>query len=76
MLPVVLLGLRDGGRRNAAARSRAACGGYPSFGLAWTILQEEQRLQADHSARVQESINIQLGGPEKLTGADEPQHAL
>ena len=37
---------------------------------------EEQRLQADHAARLQESANFQLGGPEKLTGAHDPQHAL
>ena len=37
---------------------------------------EEQRLRADHAARVQESVNFQPGGPEKLTGAHDPQHAL
>ena len=30
---------------------------------------EEQRLQADHAARLQESANFQLVGTEKLTGA-------
>ena len=37
---------------------------------------EEQRSRADHAARVQESVNFQPGGPEKLTGAHDPQHAL
>ena len=37
---------------------------------------EEQRLEPDHAARLQESANFQLGGPEKLTGAHDPQHAL
>ena len=37
---------------------------------------EEQRLQADHAARLQESANFQLGGPEKLTGAHHPRHTL
>ena len=29
---------------------------------------------AEEAAR--ESVNVQLGGPEKLTGAHDPQHAL
>ena len=38
---------------------------------------EERRLQADHAARLQESSNFQLRGPEKLlTGAHDPRHAL
>ena len=37
---------------------------------------EEQGLQADHAARVLESANFQLGGPEKLIGAHDAQHAL
>ena len=37
---------------------------------------EAQRLQADHAARLQESPNFQLGIPEKLTSAHDPQHAL
>ena len=32
--------------------------------------------KADHATGVEESANFQLGGPEKLTGADDPQHAL
>ena len=35
---------------------------------------EEQRLQADHATRMQVSASFQLGGPEKLTGAHDPQH--
>ena len=37
---------------------------------------EEQHLQADHAASLQESANFQLGGQEKLAGAHDPQHAL
>ena len=37
---------------------------------------EEQRLRADHAARVQESVNFQPGGREKLTDTHDPQHAL
>ena len=37
---------------------------------------EEQRLQAVHATRQQETANFQLGGPEKFTGADDPRHAL
>ena len=37
---------------------------------------EEQRLQADHPARLQESANVQLGVPATLTGAHDPRHAL
>ena len=33
-------------------------------------------LQAEHAVRLQETANFQLGGPEKLTGAHDPQHAL
>ena len=36
----------------------------------------EQRLQADQAARLQESANFQLGGPEKLICAHDPQHVL
>ena len=37
---------------------------------------DAQRLQAEHAVRLQESANFQLGGPEKLTGANDPRHAL
>ena len=35
-----------------------------------------QHLQAAHAVRQQETVNIRLGGPEKLTRADDPRHAL
>ena len=44
-----------------------------SHGLAWTIHQKNSDCK---QTRVQESANFQVGGPEKLTGADDPQHAL
>ena len=59
-------------RRRVAAQQ--AAGSLPWIGV--DDPPEEQRLQADHANRVQESANFQLGGPEKLTGADDPQHAL
>ena len=34
------------------------------------------RLQAEHAVRVQETANFQLGGPEKLTGANDPRHVV
>ena len=37
---------------------------------------EEQRLQADHAARLQESANFQLGGPENFTGAHDLRNVL
>ena len=37
---------------------------------------EEQRLQADHAVRLQESAYFQLGGPAKLASAHDPRHAL
>ena len=37
---------------------------------------EVQRLQAEHAVRLQENANVQLGGPEKLTGANDPRHVL
>ena len=54
-----------------------AGGGHPS--LDWrqrSCRGTEQRLQANHTVRLQESANFQLGGPEKLTGAHDPRHAL
>ena len=59
--------LRIGGSRDARKHCRSASGKQPA---------EEQRLQADHAAKLQESANFQLGGPEKLSGAHDPQHAL
>ena len=35
-----------------------------------------QRLQAEHTAKLQIISNFQLGGPENLTGADDPRHDL
>ena len=54
--------------------ARQAAGTLPWVGV--NDPAEEQRLQANHAARLQESANFQLGGPEKLTGAHDPQHAL
>ena len=59
-------------RRRAAAQQ--AAGSLPWIGV--DDPSEEQRLQADHATRMQESVNFQLGGPEKFTGAHDPQHAL
>ena len=54
--------------------ARQAAGTVPWVGV--TDPAEEQRLQADHAARLQESSNFQLGGPEKLTGSHDPRRAL
>ena len=62
MPPGVQPGPRTGGGRDARKHSRAAA--------------EEQRLQADHAARLQESAKYQLDGPEKLTGAHDPQQRV
>ena len=53
--------------------ARQAAGSLPWIGV--NDSAEVQRLQADHVARLQESANFQLGGPEKLTGAHDSQHA-
>ena len=53
--------------------ARQASGSLPWIGV--VDASEEQRLQADHATRVQETVNFQLGSQEKLTGADDPQHA-
>ena len=37
---------------------------------------ETQRLQAEHAAQVENVSNVQLGGSETLTGADDPRHTL
>ena len=39
-------------------------------------LSETKRLPAGHTAKMQIISYFQLGGPEKLTGADDPRHAL
>ena len=49
-------------RRRVAARQ--AAGSLPWIGVEDKL--EEQRLQADHATRVQESANFQLGGPLRL----------
>ena len=59
-------------RERMAARQVA--GSLPWIGV--DDPPEEQRLQADHATMLQETANFQLGGPEKLTGADDPRHAL
>ena len=64
-----LLGWWRQNRGDAWLRSKAA------GSLSWIGVEdpsEEQRLQADHATRVQESANFQLGGPEMLTGAHDP----
>ena len=53
--------------------ARQAAGTLPCIGV--NDPSEEQRLQADHAARLQESGNFQLGSPEKLTGAHDPRDA-
>ena len=35
-----------------------------------------QRLQAENAVRMLRIYNFQLGGPKKLTGADDPRNAL
>ena len=54
--------------------ARQAAGALPWIGV--NDSAEEQRLQANHAASLQESANFQLGGPAKLTGAHDPRHAL
>ena len=59
-------------RRSEAAQQVA--GSLPWIGV--DNPTEEQQLRADHATRMQESADFQLGGPEKLTDAHDPQHAL
>ena len=54
--------------------ARQAAGTLPLIGA--TDDAELQQLRADHLTRLQESANFLLGGPEKRTGAHDPQHAL
>ena len=51
--------------RGSTAARPAACT-LPRIGV--NDPADEQRLQADHAARLQESANFQLGGLERLTG--------
>ena len=65
-------------RQWAETRERIAAQ-QPAGSLPWIGVDdpsEPQRLQADYAARVHETANFQLGGREKLTRADDPQHAL
>ena len=57
--------------KHGRVAAQQAAGSFP-----WIGVEDPSEPQADHAARVQESANFQLGGPEKLTGADDPQHAL
>ena len=41
-------------------------------GLVLMVPQMFSGLQADHAAKLQDSANFQLGGPEKLTSAPRP----
>ena len=50
-----------------AARTRPWIGAGDSL--------HERRLQDEQRDRVQRIENFQLGGPEKLIGADDPRHA-
>ena len=62
----------------AETRGRVAAQ-EPTGSLQWTGVNgpsEIQRLQAEHTAKFQKVSNFQLGGPEKLTGADDPRRAL
>ena len=55
--------------------ARQAAGTLPWIGVDDSA--EEQRLQADHAAKLPDTANFQLGGPEKAhTGAHDPQHVL
>ena len=74
--PGVRPGSGHGGSRNTRNHCREASGGHPSLDWCQRLSAEVQRLQGDHAARLPESANFQLGGPEKLTSAHDPQHAL
>ena len=51
-----------------------ASGSLPWIGADDT--SETKRLQAEHAAKLQRVSNFQLGGPERLTGSDDPRYAL
>ena len=62
----------------AEARGRPAAR-QASSSLPWIGVDDPsdfQRLQAEHAVRLQETTNFQLGGPEKVTGANDPRHVL
>ena len=54
--------------------ARQASGSLPRIGV--DDPSDVQRLQAERAVRLQETANVQLGGPEQLTGANEPRHEL
>ena len=63
----------------AAETRRRVAAQQASGSLPWIIVDdpsELQRLQAEHTAKLQRVSNFQLGGPEQLTGDDGPRHAL
>ena len=76
MAPGVQPGLGHGVAAEArgSIAARQAAGTLPWIGV--NDSAEEQRLQAYHAARLQESANFQHGGPAKLTGAHDPRYAL
>ena len=67
-----------GGMVAAETRGRVAAQ-LASGSLPWMGVDNPsdiQHLQAAHAVRLQETANVQPGGPGKLTGADDPRHAL
>ena len=57
-------------RRRVAAQQVAGS-------LPWVVDPSDvRRQQAEHAVRTQRHYNLQLGGAEKLSGADDPRHAL
>ena len=67
-------GLRIGVGGGARKHCDPADGGHPS--LDWREQSCRGTVGADHAARLQESANVQLGWPEKLTSPHDPRHAL
>ena len=67
------LGMVAAEARGSIAAQQAA-GTLPWIGV--NDFAEEQRLRAGYAAKLQESANFQLGGPEKLTAAHDPRHVL
>ena len=51
-----------------------ASGSLPRIGV--DSHSDVKRLQTEHAVKLQETANFQLGGPEKLIGANEPRHVL
>ena len=66
--------LGDGGETRRRVPAQQAAGSLPWIGV--EDPSDEQRLQADHATGVQEPANFQLRGPERLTRAHDPKHAL